>query len=140
MVKSTIRDLINLIDDTIEQDGHQIVFADRVIGRVKYCSEKEIEDWLCSLGQFSINKVQELSIQYALLKRESNLAGIDYTIEDEIRCLVWGETDNCEKVVFKSFNPDIFSEYIIDPSISETLHESIRNELISLGVNRCTIK
>lgn len=133
-VKTTIKDICGLIDDTIISDEHDIIFDDRIIGRVKYKTDDEITDWLCSLGPFPIEKVQELSVQYALMKRIVNEKGINYTVEDEVRCLVWGESGNPEKLVFKLPDPGIFTEFEIDPYISTDLHNIVRNGLIKEGV------
>lgn len=135
MVKTTIADLMNLIDDSVLHHNKSITFNDRLIGRVKYKTKEEIENWLSSLGRFPVEKVQDLCAQYALLKRKNNLDGVDYTIEDEVRCLAWGVDDDADVITFQPFNPSIFSGYVIDPNAPSKFSSIVREELIKLGVS-----
>lgn len=135
MVKTTISDLMNLIDDSVLCHNKSIItFNDRIIGRVKYKTEEEIKNWLSSLGAFPIEKVQDLYAQYALFKRRNNDYGVDYTIEDEVRCLAWGVDDDADVITFQPFNPSIFSGYVVDPNASKEISLIVREELINLGV------
>ena len=133
MVKTTVKDLGILIDDSFSYKGYRCTFNDRVIGKVCYKTEDEIVNWLTSLSVFPIEQVQDLSICYALMKRQSNSSGTDYTIEDEVRCLAWGGEKNSEVIRF-AFDPRIFTKYVIDPHASDSDRESIKKELISLGL------
>lgn len=128
LVRTTVNHLVTMMIDSFDYSGHNIDFVTNQIGRVEYKNQKEIDEWLLSLGRFPIEKVQEYNLRYSLLKRKS------YSFEHEIRCLAWGEDMDKEQ---KSFHIEksMFDQFICDPRLGSSAFDRIRKRLLELKID-----
>lgn len=133
MVGTKISSLSKMIDDTMYYKGHSISFNDRLIGRVDYLQQEEIDKWFLSLGTFQLDKISDYQIQYALKKR------ISFNNENEVRCLAW-DTEKNHKTISFIINHSLFDSFVIDPRLDEEQSRGVVKFLTDLGVEPSRIK
>ena len=134
MVKTTVGDIRRTIEDSVQVGNNSIVFNDRMIEKMHYFEEGEINEWFRSLGAFPVEKVQDYNILYAFLKRKKQRCPfVDFTIEDEVRCLAWG-SDSEDSYIEFSIDDKLFHDYMIDPRLCERRRDKLKAKLIKLGV------
>ena len=133
MVRTRVSSLMSVMDDSIKHYGHSISFNDRLIGKVEYLQQNQIDEWFLSLGSFHAEDVANYQIQYALMKRRS------FEYENEIRCLAW-EADKKEDILSFDILPNMFDEFVLDPRLTAEESQKVCLILRDLGISRMKIK
>ncbi len=134
LVKTTVSDLQSIIGYSTVINGYSF-FNTRRVGKVSYLEQNEIISWIESLKNINPTEIQQYAEVAAFIKRKKRNDGYDYSREEEIRCLAWGEDEEKDLFIFKDVDTMVFSEYVLDPRLTRDQSIFVKERLMELGVD-----
>lgn len=105
------------------------------IGEVKYKTDEEITSWIGSIPKESLN-IGKIAEEGLFIKRKP------FEHEKEVRIIISKSTENAAEdfLEFRIPNLDVFEEFVLDPRLNNEEVMTIRQQLVTAGVNQDKIK